>query len=611
MSSRRGVLLVFLLLTVAVMFSVAGLVVLTLLSGPAPSVQANSTLYVPLRAPLSEIERVDVFQQLFDQPPALRAVVDLIGRAKQDDRVTSLVIMPQANGALWAQLQEVRAAVVDFKASGKPVTAYLEYGGAGEYYVASAADRILMMPAGQLDLAGVATYELFFRGALDKLGIYPDLLHVGDYKTASNTFTERTFTPAHREVTRELNRSWYDELVRTVAEGRGRSEDEVRALVDGGPYLAAAAKDAGLVDELAYEDQIADGSPVPGRRRLEAEAYERSRHSTASGPRIALLYAAGTIASGKSSFDTPGAQVVGSETFAGWVRRARVDSSIRAIVVRIDSPGGSAIASEVIWRELMLARDVKPVVVSMGDVAASGGYYIAAPAHAIVAQPGTITGSIGVVTGKYVLQETMDKLGIGTGVESDGRFAEIYSPFRPFTRDERARVEEQMQSTYELFLTRVAEGRQSTREKIDAVAQGRVWTGRQARELGLVDELGGLDRAIAIAKERARIEADAAVSLVVYPQKRTLYDSRVQPARTDGLGPARRVAGAPGGAGGRGLQLGARPLPERRAARDHAQRVLDPAVTRRTLSPVSYRPSTTPSAVSLNPICMFCLALVM
>ena len=524
MSSRRGVLLVFVLMGLAVMASCSGLVVLALLAGPSTTVQANSTLYLPLSAPLSEIERVDVFRQLFDQPPSLRATIATIRRARNDERVTSLVVMPRASGALWAQLQELRQALVDFKASGKPVTAYLEFGGAGEYYVASAADRVLMMPAGQLDLSGIATYELFLRGALDKLGVYPDLLHVGDYKTASNTFTERTFTPAHREVTRALNRSWYDELVRTVAEGRGRTEADVRSLIDGGPYLASGAKEAGLVDDLVYEDQIPDGSPVPGRRRLDADDYERSPAGSTSGPRIALLYAAGAIASGKSAFDAPGGQVVGSETFGEWVRRARVDSTIRAIVVRIDSPGGSAIASEVIWRELTLAREVKPVVVSMGDVAASGGYYIAAPAHAIVAQPGTITGSIGVVTGKYVLEGTMAKLGIGTGSESSGQFAEIYSPFRPFTREERARVEEQMQATYELFVARVAEGRQSTRDKIDAVAQGRVWTGRQAQELGLVDELGGLDRAVAIAKERARIDAGSGVSLVVYPPQRSLYD---------------------------------------------------------------------------------------
>jgi protease-4 len=202
------------------------------------------------------------------------------------------------------------------------------------------------------------------------------------------------------------------------------------------------------------------------------------------------------------------------------VRKVRADSSIRAIVIRIDSPGGSAIASEVIWRELMLARQVKPVIVSMGDVAASGGYYMAVPGNAIVAQPGTITGSIGVVTGKFVLGGTFDKLGVGTDSVSDGRFAEIYSPFRAFTPPERAKIEAQMQSTYDLFVSRVAEGRRTSVEKIDAIAKGRVWSGRQARELGLVDELGGLDRAIALAKEHAKLEAGKPVTLVVYPQKR-------------------------------------------------------------------------------------------
>ncbi|MEO8070090.1 MAG: signal peptide peptidase SppA, partial [Acidobacteriota bacterium] len=200
-----------------------------------------------------------------------------------------------------------------------------------------------------------------------------------------------------------------------------------------------------------------------------------------------------------------------------------------AVVVRIDSPGGSAIASEVIWRELMLTREVKPVVVSMGDVAASGGYYIAAPAHAIVAEPGTLTGSIGVVTGKFVVQGALDKLGVGSGSASNGRFAEMNSPFRPFSADERARVEEQMQTTYELFLKRVADGRREPVAKVDAVAQGRVWTGRQAKERGLVDELGGLDDAIRIAKDRAKIDPGKRVDLTVYPQKKTLYEVLANP----------------------------------------------------------------------------------
>jgi protease-4 len=220
----------------------------------------------------------------------------------------------------------------------------------------------------------------------------------------------------------------------------------------------------------------------------------------------------------------PGGGVLGSDTFGEWLRKVRVDPDIRAVVVRINSPGGSAIASEAIWRQMQLTRDVKPLVVSMGDVAASGGYYIAAPAQVIVADPGTLTGSIGVVTGKFVVQGALDKVGVGTGEAGDGPFADIYSPFRPFTPAERAKIEEQMQTTYERFLSRVAEGRRETAEKIDAVAQGRVWTGRQAREIGLVDELGGLDHAIAIAKQRARLDPSKPVRLVVYPPKRSIYD---------------------------------------------------------------------------------------
>jgi protease-4 len=220
---------------------------------------------------------------------------------------------------------------------------------------------------------------------------------------------------------------------------------------------------------------------------------------------------------------------VGSDTFNGWLRRVRVDPAIDAVVIRVDSPGGSAIASEVIWRELMLTRDVKPVVVSMGDVAASGGYYIAAPAHAIVADAGTLTGSIGVVTGKFVVQGTLDKLGVNSASVSQGRLAEIYSPFRPFSAAERARVEEQLQATYELFLDRVAKGRGQDAQKVDGVAQGRVWTGRQARELGLVDELGGLNDAIRIARDRAKLDPRREADLVVYPPRRSLVEVLANP----------------------------------------------------------------------------------
>lgn len=527
MSVRRGVFLVLTLIAVAMLVSAGALLVLASFASAPPQVPANATLSIELQAPFSEVAPSDVISQFLPRASTLRATVDLISRAKNDPRVKALVIRPSANGALWAQLQEVRAAVEDFKLSKKPVIAYLESGSAGEYYVASAADRIVLMPAGQLDIAGVASYELFFRGALDKIGVVPDLLHVGDYKTASNTFTEKGFTAAHREMTRSLNREWYDELVRAIAAGRKISEDAARKALDGGPYLAEAAVSAGLVDALSYDDQLDDSAPIQGTQIFDAEQYGATpaRPTAPLGAgRIALLYAVGTIASGKSSSEATSGTVLGSETFVQWLRKARVDPSVNAIVVRIDSPGGSAIASEVIWREMMLTREAKPLIVSMGDVAASGGYYIAAPADTIVAQPGTITGSIGVVTGKFVVSGALDKIGVGTATVSDGPLADIYSPFKPFSKDERARVEEQLQSTYELFLKRVADGRRQTTAKIDAVAQGRVWTGRQARQFGLVDELGGLDDALRLAKQRAKLDPKKDVELVVYPAKRSLYD---------------------------------------------------------------------------------------
>jgi protease-4 len=247
------------------------------------------------------------------------------------------------------------------------------------------------------------------------------------------------------------------------------------------------------------------------------------------GQRIAVIYAVGLISSGQSSYDSPQGQVAGSDTLVEYLRKARADRSIKAIVLRIDSPGGSAIASDVIWREVQLTRGVKPVIASMSDVAASGGYYIAMPASAIVAQPATLTGSIGVVMIKFVIDGTLKKLGLNMEHVQEGRYADLYSPVRRFSPDERARVEEQMQATYDAFVEKAAAGRNTTPEKIDEIARGRVWTGRQAKQLGLVDELGGLERALALAKERAGIAQDAGVEIVVYPPHKSIYEIVANP----------------------------------------------------------------------------------
>lgn len=490
------------------------------------TIESNSTLYVRLGTPLSETGASSVLSPFLPERETLRDVVAMLRRARTDSRIKAVVITPTGSSGLWGQVQELRAAIAELRASGKPVIAYLEGASAPEYYLASAANRIVMMPGGSIDVTGAATYELFFRGALDKLGVAADMLHIGDYKTYSNTFTEKSMTPAHREMNESLNRDTYDDLVRTIAAGRGKTEAAVRAALDGGPYQGRAAVDAGLVDSLAYEDQIDDTAPVAGTHRLTADDYGvHGEDAPFRAPKIAVLYAVGDIASGDSGTEPTGGTVLGSETFVRWIRAARADAAVKAIVVRIDSPGGSAVASEVIWRELMLTRAVKPLVVSMGDVAASGGYYIAAPAHAIVAEPGTITGSIGVVTGKFVVAGALEKLGVGTATVTDGARADMNSPFREFTPAERARVAEQMRVTYDDFVAKVASSRNKTPVEIDAVARGRVWTGRQAKGIGLVDALGGLNDAIALAKERARISPSTAVALSVYPGRRGFLEA--------------------------------------------------------------------------------------
>ena len=547
MAVRRGVVVVIFLIFVAVAVSAAGLIFTALLVGRAPRIDRNSTLMLRVSGDLQEMEPAGVIGQLFEGQPTVRSLVDALRKAKVDSRVTSVVIRPTGTAALWGKVQEVRDAILDFKRSRKPIVAYMEFGGEQEFFLASACDKVFLMPTSSLDLTGLASYELFLRGTLVKIGAYPDALHVGDYKTASNIYTEHTYTPAHREMAVSLNTDLYEQLVRGLADGRHKSEAEIRTLIDHGPFLPEDALRAGLVDDVVYEDEIDDkvdlSNGVAGAKKGSAHFLEQAdyRNVTTSslgldrGQRIAIIYAVGLISSGPSNYDSPQGQVAGSDTLVEYLRKARADSSIKAIVLRIDSPGGSAIASDVIWREVQLTRNKKPVIASMSDVAASGGYYIAMPASAIVAEPATLTGSIGVVMVKFVIDGTLKKLGLNMEHVQEGRYADLYSPIRPFSPSERARVEEQMQATYDAFVEKAAAGRNTTPEKIDAIGQGRVWTGRQAKQLGLVDELGGLERALALAKERVGIPQDAGVELVVYPPRKSIYEIVANPfGRPDG-----------------------------------------------------------------------------
>jgi protease-4 len=526
---RRGVWLVVVLLVLAVTVSAAGLLLIYGALGREPQIASHSTLVLRVDGDLAEMEPGGVLGPFIESPPTVRSIVQMLRKAKVDRRVSSVILKPTGTAALWGKVQEVRDAVLDYKRSGKPIVAYMEYGGEQEFYLASACDKVFLMPSASLDLTGMASYELFLRGTLDKIGAYPDALHIGEYKTASNTFTEHTYTPAHREMAESLNADLYEQLVRGIADGRHKSEKDVKALIDHGPFLPEEALRAGLIDDLAYEDEIDDRVKLAPSavQYLDMAEYRQVAPSSVGlerGPRIAVIYASGIIASGKGNYDGPGSSVVGSDTISEYLRKARADSSVRAIVLRIDSPGGSAIASDIIWREMLLTRNAKPLIASMSDVAASGGYYIAMPAHAIVAEPSTLTGSIGVVLTKFVIDGTLKKLGMNMEGVTQGRFADLYSPVRPFSPEERARVLENMQATYDTFVEKAAQGRNTTPERIDAIAQGRVWTGRQAKQIGLIDELGGLERALALAKQRAKIPQESEVELVIYPPRKSFYD---------------------------------------------------------------------------------------
>ena len=528
-SVQRGVRGIIFFLLLAVVVSMTGLATMYFMVSRAPSVASNSVLMLQVPGGLSEWQANPILTSLVGDGPTVQSVVNSLRKAAVDPRVRGVILMPSGPQPLWGKAQEIRDAVLAYKASGKPIVAFLEYGGTQEYYLASAADKVFLLPGSPLDLVGVASYEMFVRGALDKIGAYPDMLHAGDFKTASNFYTETTFTPAHREMAESLNRDLYDQIIDGIADGRDLGKSEVRRLVDEGPFLAADALAAGLVDELLYADEVKRQDPFDEVNWREIADRDYRQISLASvglnqGRRIALIYAVGTITSGAGGVDLLGGEVLGSETLVRAIRAARTDDSVRAIVLRIDSPGGSAIASDVIWRELTLASEDKPVIASMSDLGASGGYYMAMAADSIVAQPATLTGSIGVVADKITTGGTYEKVGVSIEPVSNGRFAGIYSPVTPFSDAERAKMQEHIDAIYEQFLAKAAEGRGTTRDAIHEVAQGRVWTGRQAKELGLIDELGGLGRAIALAKERVGIDADAEVELVVYPRPKSLFE---------------------------------------------------------------------------------------
>ncbi|MGA2629079.1 MAG: signal peptide peptidase SppA [Terriglobia bacterium] len=453
-------------------------------------------------------------------------VVEALDRASRDARITGLELRVVDPALGMANLQEIRQKIREFNRAGKFSVAYLEYGTNRTYYLASACKTVVLLPTSLLHLHGLMASSTFLRGTFDKLGIYPDFYHIGDYKNASNIFTEKKYTPAHREATQALLDDFSGQFAQGVAESRNMKADDVAALIAKGPFTAPEALSSKLVDRVSYADEVRElvkqKNHGSDSRLSVAEYFRRTERKGRS--KLAVIYATGDILPGRSSRSPWGGTMMGSDTIAEQFKRAREDSSVKAVVLRVDSPGGVAFASEAMRRELLLTKREKPVVVSMSDVAASGGYWIAMSANKIVAEPGTITGSIGVLTGKLNLLGLYEKLGLSKDQIATTDNSTIDYPFQNFTPGQRESILKYMHEIYGNFLQGVAEGRKMNVAAVDKIAQGRVWSGARAKQLGLVDELGGMDTAIAAAKNLAKIPAGEQVALVYLPPPRGLVE---------------------------------------------------------------------------------------
>ncbi|HWF88416.1 MAG TPA: signal peptide peptidase SppA [Pyrinomonadaceae bacterium] len=535
MSSTRKVALIILgILGAVVLVCVIGVVLIwAAFRKSEPSIRDNSVLTLRVAGELPDYTPDDPLKRFFGGPDqSLTGLVMQFKKAKVDKRIKAVLLDINMSGVGWGKAEELRDAITDFRSSGKPVYAYLEFGLNKEYYIATACDKIIVPPPGELFINGLAADVMFFRGSLDKLGIYPDIYQIGKYKSAGDMFTQKQMTEAHRQYINEMLDDLYGRYITTIAQARHRTPDEVKALIDNAPYSAAKAKEVGLIDDVLYQDEVEkqfkkllgykETDQFVSVRGTDYRDVEPESLGLNKGEKIAVIYASGEIGSGTSQNSPSGEQSIGSDTLAKALNDAAADKSLKAIVLRVDSPGGSGLASDIIWHAVEAANQKKPVVVSMSDVAASGGYYISASAAKIIAEPSTITGSIGVVAGKPVLRGFYDWLGISNEYVLRGKNAGMFRETEKFSDDERAKFEDWIKTTYyQDFVPKVAKGRNKDAQYIDSVGQGRVWTGGQAKNKGLVDEFGGLDKAIEVAKQLAKIPADKGVERVILPYPTT------------------------------------------------------------------------------------------
>jgi len=523
------------ILLVVVGLVIIGAMVSSMTADKETVVADNSLLHIDLRHQITERTIPDPFEDL-DVPGftttksfGLNDILKGIEGAKDDNRIKGIYLDLSAVSASFATLQEIRDALLDFKTSGKFIVAYSEGYTQRAYYLASTADKVYVNPEGTIDFRGLASQTPFIKGTLDKLGVEMQVVKVGTFKSAVEPFILDRMSEANRQQVTSFLGSIYDHFVNQIGTSRGIPADSLRAIADN--FLVKTADDAvtyGLADGKRYKDELLgelkDSLDIDPDKDLNAVALTKYKPSgqsnrTSVRDRIAVVYAVGDIVSGEGGDD-----MIGSERISRELRKVRRDDKVKGVVFRINSPGGSALASDVIWREVDLLRKEKPVIVSMGDVAASGGYYIAAAADSIFAQPNTITGSIGVFGVIPNMQGLMnEKLGITFDEVKTGKYADFLSNVdRPLTVDERNILQMEVNRIYDTFLQRVADGRHLSKEEVDSIGQGRVWSGQQAVDNGLVDRLGSLEDAIAAAARKAGLED---YRLVTYPAIKNPFES--------------------------------------------------------------------------------------
>ena len=494
------------------------------------TVADGSTLVLKLDGSVPEKASPEIPLPFFQAqtPLTVQEVWETLRRAAGDSRIKGILFEPRGLDIGWAKMQEIHEEIAQFRKSGKPVVTFLQGASAREYYLATATDRIWVAPEDALDVKGLAAESMFVKNGLDKLGVKFDVIHAGKYKDAGDILTQTMMSPETREVLNQILDQYYGNLIDTIAQGRKQQPDAVRADIDNGPFLAKEALSKGLIDGLGYEDQAVEDMKSRLKqtdlKRVTGKAYLTARQpSSGTTRRIALVVGEGeiTAGSGNESANDPGFTAAG---FIKLLKQVENDSSINGVILRVDSPGGDAVASDDILHEAKNLSKKKPLVISMSDLAASGGYYISVTGDPIVAYPNTLTGSIGVIFARMNLHGLFDKIGVNEQLLTRGQYADLDSVYQPLSDAERQKIAGQIDAFYSAFVSRVAEGRKKNFDQIEPIAQGRVWLGAQAKQNGLVDELGGLDRAVDLIRQKAHIGANENIALVPYPGKRSVFD---------------------------------------------------------------------------------------